>query len=46
MLVGNQKSDQVVVFAIDPKTGRLTATGQTAEVGAPVAVTFRTGGPR
>jgi 6-phosphogluconolactonase len=46
MLVGNQKSDQVVVFAIDPQTGRLTATGQTAEVGAPVAVTFRTGGPR
>jgi len=46
MLVGNQKSDQVVVFAIDPKTGRLIATGQTVEVGAPVAVTFRTGGPR
>jgi 6-phosphogluconolactonase len=46
MLVGNQKSDQIVVFAIDPKTGRLTATGQTAEVGAPVAVSFRTGGTR
>jgi 6-phosphogluconolactonase len=27
--------------AIDPKTGRLTPTGQTAEVGAPVSVTFR-----
>jgi 6-phosphogluconolactonase len=46
MLVGNQRSDSVAVFAIDAKTGRLTATGQTAEVGAPVAVTFRTGGPR
>jgi 6-phosphogluconolactonase len=42
MLVGNQRSDSVVVFAIDPKTGRLTPTGQTAEVGAPVSVTFRT----
>lgn len=46
MLVGNQRSDSVAVFAIDPKAGRLTPTGQTAEVGAPVAVTFRTSGPR
>ena len=38
--------DDIAVFARDGATGRLTATGQTAEVGAPVAVTFRTGGAR
>ena len=45
MIVGNQSSDSVLVFAIDAKTGRLTPTGQTAEVGAPVSVVFRTANP-
>ena len=40
LLAGNQKSDQIVVFSIDPRTGGLKATGQTAEVGAPVSVSF------
>ncbi len=42
LLAGNQDSDTVVVFRIVPSTGRLTATGQTIEVGSPVAVAFVT----
>jgi 6-phosphogluconolactonase (cycloisomerase 2 family) len=30
----------VVVFRIDQKTGRLTATGQTLTIGSPVCVKF------
>jgi len=40
MLVANQNSNNVVVFRIDPKTGRLTATGRQVSVGAPVCVRF------
>jgi len=40
LLAANQNSDSVVVFRIDDRSGRLAATGQTIEVGAPVAVTF------
>ena len=40
LVAAHQKSDQAVVFAIDGSTGRLTPTGQTVELGAPVAVTF------
>ncbi len=40
LLAGNQDSDSVVVFAIDRKTGALTPTGQTLEVGKPVCVKF------
>lgn len=36
LLVTNQRSDTVVVFRIDPQTGRLTSTGQKAEVPKPV----------
>lgn len=40
LLAANQDSDSVVVFAIDGKTGKLTPTGQTLEVGKPVCVKF------
>jgi 6-phosphogluconolactonase len=34
------ESGQVVVFRIDPATGRLSPTGQTVDIGAPVSVAF------
>lgn len=37
------ESGQVVVFRIDPVTGRLSPTGQTLDVGAPVSVAFFAG---
>jgi 6-phosphogluconolactonase len=40
LLAGNQDSHTIVVFRIDQQTGRLTATGQTLEVGSPVCVKF------
>jgi len=40
LLVANQKGDSVFAFRIDGKTGRLTPTGQSLEVGVPVCVTF------
>jgi 6-phosphogluconolactonase len=40
LLAGNQKSDSVVVFRIDPKSGKLAPTGTKIEVGAPVCVKF------
>jgi 6-phosphogluconolactonase len=40
LLAANQDSDSVVVFRIDAGTGHLTPTGQTVEVGSPVAVAF------
>ncbi|HUG11521.1 MAG TPA: lactonase family protein [Opitutaceae bacterium] len=40
LLVGNQKSNSVAVFAIDMTTGRLTATEHTVSVGSPVDVRF------
>jgi len=40
LLAANQSSDSIVVFGIDSKGGRLTPTGQTVEVGAPVCVKF------
>jgi 6-phosphogluconolactonase len=40
LVVGNQRSDTVSVFRIDPATGRLTNTGQSVAVGAPVSVAF------
>ena len=40
LLAANQSSDNVVVFRIDSKTGRLTSAGQSVEVGAPVCVKF------
>lgn len=40
LLVANQKSDNIVVFRLDQKTGRLSSTGQTAEVPSPVCLKF------
>jgi len=40
LLVANQKSDNVVVFKRDKKTGRLSDTGKRLEVGAPVCLVF------
>jgi len=36
----NQKSDNIVIFRIDQKTGQLTPTGQVLEVGSPVCLKF------
>jgi hypothetical protein len=43
LLAINQDSNTVVVFRIDPTTGRLTPTGQSVEVSLPSCVTFVTG---
>lgn len=40
LLAANQESNNIIVFRIDPKTGRLTPTGQALEVPVPVCVTF------
>jgi 6-phosphogluconolactonase len=40
LFAAHQDSDNVVGFRIDPKTGRLTPTGDVQEVGAPVCVVF------
>jgi len=40
LLALNQQSSNIVVFSIDKKTGRLTPSGQTVEVPAPMCVKF------
>jgi 6-phosphogluconolactonase len=40
LIVGNQKSKTVTVFAIDAETGKLTYTGQSMVIGIPVDVKF------
>ena len=40
LLAENQDSGSVVVFAIDPTSGKLKPTGQTVEVGSPVCAVF------
>lgn len=40
LLAANQKSDNVVIFRIERNTGRLTPTGQSLKVTAPVCVKF------
>jgi len=40
LLAANQDSDTVVTFRIDQATGKLSATGQVAEVMTPVCVAF------
>jgi 6-phosphogluconolactonase len=40
LFAANQDSNNIVLFHVDAKTGRLTAAGQTMEVGAPVCVVF------
>jgi len=41
LLVGNQKTGNVVEFAIDHRTGQLTRTGQELQIGSAVDVEFR-----
>jgi 6-phosphogluconolactonase len=40
LLAANQESGNIVVFRIDAATGRLTPTGESVEVPAPVCVAF------
>lgn len=40
LLVGNQNSDNIIVFKRDQKTGLLTTTGTKVSIGAPVCLKF------
>ncbi len=40
LLAANQNSNTIVVFRIDPKTGKLTSAGTKVEVGTPVCIQF------
>jgi 6-phosphogluconolactonase len=40
LLAENSESNNIVVFRIDAKTGKLSATGQVLDVGSPVCVKF------
>jgi 6-phosphogluconolactonase len=40
LLVANQRSDSVIVFARDPDTGRLTPSKQRIEIPSPVCLRF------
>lgn len=40
LIAANERSDSLVVFKIDAVTGKLTPTGEKAEVGMPVCVKF------
>jgi len=40
LIAGGQQDNRIVVFKIDAATGRLTSTGQSATVGAPICVIF------
>jgi 6-phosphogluconolactonase len=40
LLVANQNSDNIVEFAIDPVTGKLTPTGTELKGSAPVCIKF------
>lgn len=46
MVAAGQKDNRIAVLAIDPKTGRLSDTQQSAEIGAPVCVVFEARGGR
>lgn len=43
LIVGGQTNHKIVVLKIDPLTGELSATDQTATVGAPICVIFAAG---
>ena len=43
LLAENQDSDNIVIFRIDPKSGRLTASGQPVQVSSPTCIEFVTG---
>ena len=40
LIVGNQKTDNAVEYAIDPTTGKLSPTGLELKIGSPVDVKF------
>lgn len=40
LLVANQRGNNVVVFRVNPETGRLAETGRQIQLGAPVCVRF------
>lgn len=40
LLVANQDSSTVVVFSVDPETGKLTPTGEVEEIMSPVCLKF------
>ena len=40
LFVANQDTNNIVVFRIDPNSGRLTPTGQTLHVLSPVCLKF------
>ena len=40
IVVAGQKDNKITVLQIDPSTGKLSPTGQSAEVGTPVCVVF------
>ncbi|MEI6198272.1 MAG: beta-propeller fold lactonase family protein, partial [Verrucomicrobiota bacterium] len=40
LLAANQGSDSVVVFALDPETGKLKPAGQSIPIGSPVCAVF------
>ena len=40
LFAANEKSDNIVIFRIDAKTGRLTPTGQSLEISEPVCLKF------
>jgi 6-phosphogluconolactonase len=40
LLAANQNTDNVVTFRIDPRSGKLAATGQITKVPTPVCVKF------
>ena len=40
LFAANEKSDNIVVFHINPRTGRLAPTGKVLEVSQPVCIKF------
>src|SRR5262249_7927426 len=40
LIAANQDTNNMFVYRIDAQTGKLTATGQKAELGAPVCIKF------
>jgi 6-phosphogluconolactonase len=42
LFVGNQTTNQMVTFAVDPDTGKITPTGATTNIPKPACVKFLT----
>jgi 6-phosphogluconolactonase len=40
LIAGGQDDDRIAVLKIDPETGKLASTGESASVGAPVCIVF------